>query len=295
MNVFVHSINNELQNMLQLLAGCLSAITDRIRAVAPSATFAVVGSAGKGMNLPLPHSDLDILATLTSDELAQFEDNERELVLPLRTNARGMQVLQMPAFPLPNGDATIKVDLVPVSDKSSGSLLDVVAVRRRPDYHRTRAMVLYLKAFLRVKSSMVDPLLSSPGVGGMSSYLLQVLVIAYVDSVPDTCANGDLRFCIVGFFGYYGKYFDFANYCIDVTSSDNRFPPKSTFTGPHFTFSSVCAVDPHDPTNNLGEMTYRISLIRKVFGAAYDDLTLNDVTLLSLFPAPVTLSGNPLF
>lgn len=291
MDMFVQRIDDELATMSPVFDTCVALLTEKIQEIDPSATLAVVGSVGKRMNLPPPNSDLDILTTLRSDQMEQLlhkliqdEATFRTKTDVPRTNARGMTLFRVEFLSNISAPA-MPIDIVSSSGKSRGSWLDLCHVLSRPDYYRIRAMVLYLKAYLRAVSSAMDPLLMVNGVGGMSSYLLQVLVIAHVDNAPESCADGDLRECIVTFFKFYGE-FDFNDDCIDVTNSDNRFPKKWSFSELKFYYSSVCAIDPHDSTNNIGEMTYRISKVRAVFAKAHAALTdQHGAPLMSLFPA----------
>ena len=139
------------------------------------------------------------------------------------------------------------------------------------EYPCLEPLTLILKKFLAVRD-LNSPFLGNffnqlTFIGGLSSYGLILLILAYIDLDQPSMYNLDDSVTVARIFTqflfYYGKIFDYKlqiinEYC-EIINQIN--------------FSSILVIlDPLNPTNNIGKSTFNFESIKREFSSAYDKL-----------------------
>ena len=108
--------------------------------------------------------------------------------------------------------------------------------------------------------------MNAPFLGGLSSYGLILLVIAFVNLDfpqiygPDGISTARI---LTHFFLFYGKLFD----------PNIQMINEQISVVPHLNFSSILIVlDPLNPANNIGKSTFNFDNIRQEFAKAYETI-----------------------
>ncbi len=122
-------------------------------------------------------------------------------------------------------------------------------------------MTLVLKKFLAVKN------LNSPFLGGLNSYGLIILIIAFLnlDWAEIYTKEGALSAgrALKWFLYYYGKMFE----------PNHQMINDQQYIVTHVNYSSILIIqDPLNPLNNIGKSTFNFDTIRAQFSHAFDEI-----------------------
>ena len=114
---------------------------------------------------------------------------------------------------------------------------------------------VFLKAVLHTNN------LDKPFKGGISSYTLQLMLVAYVQysGVPSSVTD-----LITGFCNFYGNVFNFTLTGIDVTGGGSFFSRKNKNKLTLETPAAMYIIDPFNPNNILGLNAFRMNEIKDV-------------------------------
>ena len=121
------------------------------------------------------------------------------------------------------------------------------------DYPLLEPLAIILKKFLAVHD------LNSPFLGGLSSYGLVILIIAFFNyDFPQTYSHQysempNLGRSLAHFLYYYSKCFDPALFYINESM---QIVPQVTYT------STLTIIDPLNLSNNIGKSTYNFDQIK---------------------------------
>jgi non-canonical poly(A) RNA polymerase PAPD5/7 len=140
-------------------------------------------------------------------------------------------------------------------------------------------LTVLLKYFLRQRA------LNEVYTGGISSYGLSLMVISHLQMHLSNITEKDMQTSSLGtllldFFGLYGIYFNYKRIGLDVTKGGSYVPidedsfdrPKpGSYKGPEGT--SLLAIDPNNPYNNVTKNCWNISAVRNAFKFAFSALT----------------------
>jgi DNA polymerase sigma len=132
-------------------------------------------------------------------------------------------------------------------------------IERLRMYPILEPLTLILKKFLAVRN------LNQPFQGGLNSYGLIILIIAYLNQNFDENYGQDSMLskarALKGFLFYYGYQFDQNQFMIN---SDQQIVL-------HQSYSSVLIIqDPLNPQNNIGKSTFNFDMIRAEFARAHE-------------------------
>ena len=128
------------------------------------------------------------------------------------------------------------------------------------DYPCLLSAQIFLKTVLNYES------LDQPYIGGISSYTLQIMLVAFIQyyGIPKNITELILGFCY-----FYGKEFNYYLTGIDVKNNGTFFPrPKDNIQY----FESLFTMhiqDPLNPNNILGHNSFKIPQIKDVFFDLY--------------------------
>lgn len=123
---------------------------------------------------------------------------------------------------------------------------------------------IFLKAMLR-KSKLDQPFL-----GGISSYTLQLMILAYVQYAGEPANITDL---IVGFCNFYGNIFNFTLTGIDVSEGGRFFSRAKEGKLSPDTPTAMYIQDPLNNKNVLGHNAFKMNEIREELKLAHQLIT----------------------
>ena len=114
--------------------------------------------------------------------------------------------------------------------------------------------------------------LNEPFTGGISSYVLQMMIISYIQFHD----NDNLTDIILGFLKYYGEEFNFVLTGIDVRDDGRLFSRYKEDCISYDSTPSMYIVDPLNPSHVLGDNALKIRKIKEVFSNVYRKLISTD-------------------
>jgi len=210
----------------------------------------------------LPNADIDIALFL-------YPTNEN----PRQTMDTIMDCLHGLAYPdsftpLPNAKVPVlKFSVIPgiQIDLSIDELhgpLSVMTVRQI--FEENPCM---LPAQLFLKTLLYHSDLDQPYTGGISSYTLQIMLLAYIQhaGTPDNITD-----LIIGFMHFYGKQFNFVTTGIDVKNHGSLFSREKENCISYESPTTMHIRDPLNPNNILGHNSFKMPQIRDELSMAYD-------------------------
>ena len=143
--------------------------------------------------------------------------------------------------------------------------LNVLAVRK---IFETMPYLLPAQVFL--KAILHRSFLDQPYKGGISSYTLQLMLVAYVQHTGEP---KNLTELIVGFCNFYGNVFNFTLTGIDVSGSGRFFSRYKEDSLSLETPAAMYICDPFNSNNILGLNAFRMNEIREEFRNVYENIT----------------------
>lgn len=223
--------------------------------------FGPCGSSYNGTYLPdsdidiaiLVHPCDDIEAVMKSVSLALGKMSEFDVVKQLPF-AR-VPVLKVKANP------GVNVDI------SFGTLHGPLAVSY---FQRVYSKYPYLhgaQLFLKLLLYHYD--VNEPFTGGISSYVLQIMIISYIQL--HSCNS--LTDIVLGFLKFYGQEFNFFLTGIDVANEGRLFSRYVENCMSYDSPVSMHIIDPLNPSNILGDNAFKIREIKDIFANVYRKLT----------------------
>jgi non-canonical poly(A) RNA polymerase PAPD5/7 len=133
---------------------------------------------------------------------------------------------------------------------------------------------ILLPTQLFLKCLLYKQKLDQPYTGGISSYTLQFMCLAYLQykGQPECLAD-----FICGLCNFYGNEFNFTLTGIDVKGNGRFFSRlkegKMYLESP----TTMCIIDPLNPTNVLGHNSFKMGAIKQVFRETHEMITTGKV------------------
>uniref|UniRef100_A0A6V0BPQ8 Polymerase nucleotidyl transferase domain-containing protein n=1 Tax=Pseudo-nitzschia australis TaxID=44445 RepID=A0A6V0BPQ8_9STRA len=144
-----------------------------------------------------------------------------------------------------------------------------------------RPLTFFLKKFMASRG------LNQPYTGGVGSFLLQMMILSFLQHRERDCFNNErpsqysLGALLVEFFEFYSTDFNFVLTGISVRFDGFFFPKGSTDRKKNFWQTnrpfSIALENPLDPTFDVGSPSFRIDLVKRSFETAFKVL-LSHVT-----------------
>eukprot|EP00536_Pseudo-nitzschia_multiseries_P002269 jgi/Psemu1/294768/fgenesh1_pm.30_\ len=139
-----------------------------------------------------------------------------------------------------------------------------------------RPLTFFLKKFMASRG------LNQPYTGGVGSFLLQMMILAFLQQRERHCFNQQrpsqhcLGALLVEFFEFYSTDYNFVLVGISVRFDGFFFPKgaadrKKNFWQTNRPFS-IAVENPLDPTFDVGSPSFRIDLVQRSFEVAFRDL-----------------------
>lgn len=126
-----------------------------------------------------------------------------------------------------------------------------------------------LPAQLLIKIMLYHYKLDSPFSGGISSYVLQIMLLAYIQYGP----SDNITDLIVGFFKFYGQEFNFTLTGIDVVGNGRFFSRLKENCLNLESPSTMYIRDPMNPNNVLGHNAFKMAQVKDLFSKTYHMIT----------------------
>ena len=140
------------------------------------------------------------------------------------------------------------------------------------DYTHLKEMTLWVKKLLTLKD------LNSPYKGGLSSYGVVILIVAYMNFFSLQNAWLNISQLLIHFLEFYGSKFDERKVGIIINRGGSYYPLWARSQSSKITYNSISEhpimiKDPLNIENNIGKSTYRINDIKNAFSQAANMLT----------------------
>lgn len=257
------------QNDVAVRRFIISEICPKLQAViAPIVPDALVyphGSCMSGTFLPTSDIDLAVFSRtghIIPTHLMQHLLDEMPSVITAK-NFNPIPTARVPVLKF-YGPGDVPIDLT--LDEIRGPLNSPTICKLFHDIPCTLPAQLFFKCALRNRE------LDQPYKGGVSSYTLQLMLVAYVQyaGVPKNVTE-----LIIGFCRFFGFEFNYIMTGIDVSGHGSFF---SRVTEPSDVPLNIHIRDPLNPRNILGHNSFRIMDIRQLFRDIYTAFMSGDGT-----------------
>lgn len=314
------SLHNEIVSFCHLMEPLPTEIdqreklVERIRATVlkhfgDSTKVDVFGSQATGLFLPT--SDIDIVVTTNEDDKKIVDSDDKPnnddnvaTVTPLQQFANAIQedwldelcyfeVIEKTRVPLVkfrHAPTNIQIDVC--FNQSSGPLAAKLMKSFLEALPPLRPLTFVLKYFLAARA------LNEPYSGGVGSYMLQLLIVAFLqhrqrDAVNfQRPASFNLGSLLLEFFELYGSAFNYLTTGISVRSDGSFFPKGASDRREIFWQAQrpllVALENPQDILLDVGSSSFRFQTIQKAFAVAHKILLCSIVPSIRK-PSPVSI------
>lgn len=243
-------------------------VVQRVRSVIqnkwPEAKVEVFGSFNTGLYLPT--SDIDIVVLGSWPVLPLFcvecELRKAEIIVP-----GSLMVLDKTSVPIVKFTdkwTEVKVD---ISFNMQTGLLSAKKIKTfLKQYPLLDKLVMIIKQFLYQRN------LNEVYTGGIGSYSLILLIVSFLQHHPRARADledANLGILLTEFFELYGRNFNYAKVGINVDGTGSYFNKMEHGMNE----STLCIIDPADPTNNVGRVCFGLWNVKCAFEHAFVTLS----------------------
>lgn len=221
-------------------------------------------------NLCLPWSDIDLLLSKVNG-IPDFESFKRLFLLieqsNLFTNSKFIDATSVPVIKFLYFDKEkfidIRVDITLFDQKHQGLKCIKLIESYKEEYEALEYLVIIVKQILKNND------LNDPFKGGISSYGIVLMIVAYLQheqekKYVDLSIKGDnLGKLLYGFLSYYSN-FDEKRYYIMATSKYNKYDIRHI---PKFIqgCENIVIIDPLNCNNNVGKSSFNYLKIKMLF------------------------------
>ena len=243
-------------------------VVQRVRGVIqnkwPEAKVEVFGSFNTGLYLPT--SDIDIVVFGNWPVLPLFfvehELKNAEIAVP-----GSLMVLDKTTVPIVKFTdkwTEVKVD---ISFNMQSGLLSAKKIKTfLKQYPILDKLVMIIKQFLYQRN------LNEVYTGGIGSYSLILMIISFLQHNPRVGPDSEdsiLGILLTEFFELYGRNFNYAKVGIKVDGTGSYFNKMEHGINE----STLCIIDPADPTNNVGRVCFGLWNVKCAFEHAFVTLS----------------------
>mmetsp|Transcript_25127 Transcript_25127/g.32641 ORF Transcript_25127/g.32641 Transcript_25127/m.32641 type:complete len:405 (+) Transcript_25127:48-1262(+) len=237
----------------------------------PDADIHVFGS--EFTQLALPTSDVDLTALNVPEEPRKRHLHRAGDHLKSKGIIDYLEVIdsaRIPIVKIRHKESQVHVD---ISFNQPGGLKTGAVVRKfMQKFPPVRPLLLVLKQF------MLQRELNETYTGGVGSFLLQLMVINFVQHHLRNAhrTKKDFQYnlgaLLVDFLELYGLTFNYVNTGISVRHNGSYFNKRQGGCFNAGRPGLICVENPEDPDLDVGKNSFRIMMIRRVFGHAYNRL-----------------------
>jgi non-canonical poly(A) RNA polymerase PAPD5/7 len=283
------SLHNEIVDFVHLMEPMSEEIRQREKLIqevkdvvqslfGTSAEVQVFGSQATGLLLPTSDIDIVIITQTKAEPVEADEEHtwEQSVSTPLRIFADELQTTWIGRLSYLEAIENTRIPLVKFTDKKSNISVDVsfdqpsgppaaVLMKTYLDAMPVlRPLTFVLKYFLAARA------LNEPYSGGVGSFMLQLLIVAFLQHRERLAFNYrkhtvyNLGLLLVEFFKFYGLDFNYFTTVISVRNDGFFFPKgerNEVFCDDGRT-NLLALENPLDPSSDVGKPSFRFQMVR---------------------------------
>lgn len=140
-------------------------------------------------------------------------------------------------------------------------------------YPQLKFLLVVIKAFLKTRG------LNLSYRGGMSSFVLTILIISYLQQIKRVILDRDILLSehLLNFFHLYGVRFNYNDLGISIRGGGEYFLRSSRdwVSKDKFYPLTLCVENPQDTSVDVGKGVYKLCQVREAFESAYEYMRLN--------------------
>lgn len=243
-------------------------VVQRVRGVIqnkwPEAKVEVFGSFNTGLYLPTSDIDIVVLGNWPVLPLFSVERELREAEMTVPGSLMVLDKTSVPIVKFTDRWTEVKVD---ISFNMQSGLLSAKKIKAfLKQYPLLDKLVMIIKQFLYQRN------LNEVYTGGIGSYSLILLIVSFLQHNPrvgDNSEDVNLGILLTEFFELYGRNFNFAKVGIKVDGTGCYFNKMEH----GMSESTLCIIDPADPTNNVGRVCFGLWNVKCAFEHAFVTLS----------------------
>ena len=243
-------------------------VVQRVRGVIqskwPEAKVEVFGSFNTGLYLPTSDIDIVVLGNWPILPLFSVENELRKAEITVPGSLMVLDKTSVPIVKFTDKWTEVKVD---ISFNMQSGLLSAKKIKGYlKQYPLLDKLVMTIKQFLYQRN------LNEVYTGGIGSYSLILLIVSFLQRHPRVGTDSEdpnLGILLTEFFELYGRNFNFAKVGIKVDGTGSYFNKIDHGMNE----STLCIIDPADPTNNVGRVCFGLWNVKCAFEHAFVTLS----------------------
>lgn len=243
-------------------------VVQRVRSVIqnkwPEVKVEVFGSYNTGLYLPTSDIDLVVLGNWPVLPLFSVEHELRKAEITVPGSLMVLDKTSVPIVKFTDKWTEVKVD---ISFNMQSGLLSAKKIKGfLKQYPLLDKLVMIIKQFLYQRN------LNEVYTGGIGSYSLILLIVSFLQHHPRVRADSEdanLGILLTEFFELYGRNFNYTKVGINVDGTGSYFNKMEHGMNE----STLCIIDPADPTNNVGRVCFGLWNVKCAFEHAFVTLS----------------------
>ena len=271
----------------------LNRITALVKTIWPKAIVQPFGSFVTRLYLPNSDIDIVILNVISSKALMSLAHALAESGM-----ASSIEVIAQARIPIikyADAETNIRIDFsfatthtttngssTSSSSTSSGIKAAEFINNCQNEYPNLRPLILFLKYFLYIRN------LHETYTGGIGSYLLQLMILSFLQLHPPHTNDINLGLCLIHFFDLYGRQLNYEHIGISVINHQNKNNINLLSSGKYFRkidknwFDEnkpylLSVENPLDIEHDVANNSFNIQKIRRVFDWALMVITSKNI------------------
>jgi len=243
-------------------------VVQRVRGVIqnkwPEAKVEVFGSFNTGLYLPTSDIDIVVFGSWPVLPLFSVECELRKAEITVPGSLIVLDKTSVPIVKFTDRWTEVKVD---ISFNMQSALLSAKKIKTfLKQYPLLDKLAMIIKQFLYQRN------LNEVYTGGIGSYSLILLIVSFLQHHPHVRAESEdanLGVLLTEFFELYGRNFNYSQVGINVDGTGSYFNKIEHGMNE----STLCIIDPADPTNNVGRVCFGLWNVKYAFEHAYVTLS----------------------
>ena len=259
-------------------------VVQRVRSVIqnkwPEAMVEVFGSFNTGLYLPTSDIDIVVLGNWPVIPLFAVESELRRAEITVPGSLMVLDKTSVPIVKFTDRFTEVKVDIC--FNMQSGLLSAKKIKAFLKQYPLLDKLVMIIKQFLYQRN------LNEVYTGGIGSYSLILLIVSFLQHHPRIQAESEdanLGILLTEFFELYGRKFNYAKVGINVEGTGSYFNKMERGMNE----STLCIIDPADPTNNVGRVCFGLWNVKCAFEHAFVTLSHALISTNDQYPSNKTI------
>lgn len=246
----------------------------------PEVMVEVFGSFNTGLYLPTSDIDIVVLGKWPVIPLFAVESELRRAEITVPGSLMVLDKTSVPIVKFTDRFTEVKVD---ISFNMQSGLLSAKKIKAfLKQYPLLDKLVMIIKQFLYQRN------LNEVYTGGIGSYSLILLIVSFLQHHPRVKAESEdanLGILLTEFFELYGRNFNYVKVGINVEGTGSYFNKMEH----GMSDSTLCIIDPADPTNNVGRVCFGLWNVKCAFEHAFVTLSHALINSKDQYPSNKTI------